>query len=164
MLTATKIRFCEIKKDEWSIRVFKHKILYEGKKTNHTRFMPLRSKIGGHIVFVLSVILHVCHSAFLSFSLPLWSFYLANNIWTVTARALIFHMSFPCDETFPSVTLFFTLWAWPWSYTHFLKTLTLLILFEQRVLEFLCFTWVFLVTRPVSRYHYFLPCDRDLEV
>ena len=45
-------------------------------------YMPTRSKIGGHIVFVLSVI---CP--------PLWNFYLANNFWTVVDRASIFHMS-----------------------------------------------------------------------
>ena len=55
-------------------------------------FMPPRSKIGGHIVFVLSVILSFCHS--------LWNFNLANNFWTVSARALMFHMSISCDKTF----------------------------------------------------------------
>ena len=29
------------------------------------------------------------------------NFKLANNFWTVSARALIFHMSIPCDKTFP---------------------------------------------------------------
>ena len=64
----------------------------------------------------------VCHS--------LCNFNFANNFWTVGARALIFHMSNPCDKTFSWVPLFFTLWPWPWSLTHFLKTLTLLITFE----------------------------------
>ena len=76
-------------------------------------FMPSRSKIGGHIVFVLSVILSFCP--------PLWNFNLANNFWTVSARALIFYMSIPCDKTFPWIPLFFTLWRWPWSLTHFWK-------------------------------------------
>ena len=40
---------------------------------------------------------------------PLWNFNLANNFGTVSARALIFHMSIPCDKTFPQVPLFFTL-------------------------------------------------------
>ena len=141
-------------------------------------------------------------------------FNLANNFWSVSARALIFHMSIPCDKTFQWVPIFFTLWPWPWSLTHFLKTLTLLITFEQWVLEFwhtfnmsipcdktflwvswffnlwswpwslthflktltllisfeqwvlelLYFTWVFLVIRPFSGYHYFWPCDLDLGV
>ena len=52
-------------------------------------------------------------------------------------------MNIPCDKTFPWVPLFFTLW--PRSLTHFL---TLLITFEQRVLELWYFTWVFLVIRP----------------
>ena len=54
-------------------------------------FMPLRLKIGGHIVFVLSVILSFCPT--------LWNLNLANNFWTVSARALIFHTSIPCDKT-----------------------------------------------------------------
>ena len=78
-------------------------------------FMPPRSKIGGHIVFVLSVILSFCHSVILSFCPPLWNFNLANNFWTVSARALIFHMSIPCDKTFPWIPIFFTLWPWPLS-------------------------------------------------
>ena len=89
---------------------------------------------------------------------------LANNFWTVSARALIFHMNISWYKTFSWVPLFFTLWLWPWSLTHFLKTLTLLITFEQWVLELRYFTWVFLVVRPFSGYHYFWPCDFDLGV
>ena len=37
---------------------------------------------------------------FMSFCPPLWNFNLANNFWTVSARALIFYMSIPCDKTF----------------------------------------------------------------
>ena len=59
-------------------------------------FMPPRSKIGGIL--------------FSSFCPSLWNFKLANNIWTMNARALIFHMNIPCDKTFPWITLFFTLW------------------------------------------------------
>ena len=87
---------------------------------------------------------------------------LAYNFWTVSARALIFHMSIPCDKTFSWVPLFFTLWPSPWSLTHFLKILTLLITFEQWVLELWYFTWVLLVIRPFPGYHYFLPRDLDL--
>ena len=76
------------------------------------------------------------------------NFNLANNFWIVGARALIFLMSIPCDKTFQWVPLFFTLWPWPWSLTYFLKILTLLITFEQWVLELQYFTWVFLVIRP----------------
>ena len=119
--------------------------------------MPPRSKIGGHIVFVLSVILSFRHSVILSFCPPLWNFNLANNFWTVSARALIFHMSIPCDKTFPWIPLFFTLWPWPWSLTYFCKTLTLLITFEQWVLELWYFTWVFLVIRPFCWYLTFWP-------
>ena len=50
-----------------------------------------------------------------------WNFNLAKNFWTVSARALIFHSSIPCDKTFLWVPLFFTLWTWPLSLTLFLK-------------------------------------------
>ena len=66
-----------------------------------------------------------------------------------------FYMIIPCDKTFSLVPLFFTLWPWPSCFTHFLTTLTLLITFEQWVLELWYFTWVFLVIRPFSEYHYF---------
>ena len=77
------------------------------------------------------------------------NFNLSYNFWTVSARALIFHMSISCDKTFQWVPLFMTLWPWPWSLTNFLKTLTFLITFEKWVLY--C-TWTFLVTR--SSYWY----------
>ena len=41
------------------------------------------------------------------FDLLLKNFNLANNFWTVSARALIFHMSIPGDKTFPYIPLFF---------------------------------------------------------
>ena len=104
-----------------------------------------------------SVIPSLCHSVIPSFCHSLWNFNLANNFWTVNARALIFHMSIPCDKTFLWVPLFWTLWPWPWSMTHFLKTLTLLITFEQWVLELWYFTWVSLVIRPFRVFHYVLP-------
>ena len=44
------------------------------------------------------------------------------------------------------------------------ETLTLLITFEQRVLEHWYFTWIFPVIRPFRGYHYFWPCDLDLGV
>ena len=55
-------------------------------------FMPSKSKIGGHIVMIC-----------LSFFPPIWNFNLATGItferW-VLARALIIHMSIPCEKTF----------------------------------------------------------------
>ena len=72
------------------------------------------------------------------------------------------HLNIPCDKTFPWVTLFFTLWSWSWSLTHFLllKTLTLLITFLNEtwaLIELWYFTWIliFLVIRPFLGYHYF---------
>ena len=69
-----------------------------------------------------SVVLSFCNSVILSFCPPLWNFNLANNFWTVSSRALIFHRNIPCDKTFLLVPLLLTLWPWPWSLTHFLKT------------------------------------------
>ena len=77
-------------------------------------------------------------AVFLSSSLKLYN--LATGItferW-VLARALIIHMSIPCEKTFRwlHVSLFWTLWPWPWSLTHSLKILNLLITFEQWVLR-----------------------------
>ena len=75
--------------------------------------------------------------------------------WTVRAIALIFHTDIPCDKTFSWVPLFFNLWHWPWRLTYFLKTLTLIISFEQWVQELWYFTWIFPVIGPFHGYHYF---------
>ena len=64
-------------------------------------------------------------------------------------------MNMPFDKTYLWVSLFFTLWHWLWSMTHFLKTLTLLITFEQWVVELWYFKWIFRVIRPFHGYHYF---------
>ena len=45
------------------------------------------------------------------------NFNLANNFWTMSARAFIFRMSIPCDKTVG--TIIFLQWPWPWSLTHF---------------------------------------------
>ena len=82
-------------------------------------------------------------------------FNLANYFWTVSASTMIFHISISCDMTFPWVPLFFTLWRWPCSLTYFLKTLILLINFEQWVLELCYFTWVIIVTWPFRGYQLF---------
>ena len=120
-------------------------------------FLCPRDRRSGGILFLSCVILSLCHS--------LWNFNLANNFWTLNARALIFHMSIPCDKTFPWVPLFMTRWPWPWSLTHFLKFLTLVITFEQWVLEIWYFTWIFLVIRfYFCGYHYVWPCGLDLRV
>ena len=56
-------------------------------------------------------------------------------------------------------TIFLPLWPWLWSLTYFLKTLTLLITFEQWVLEVWYFTWIFPVIRPFRGCHYFWHCN-----
>ena len=59
------------------------------------------------------------------YSLWLWPWslthYLANNFWTVSVRALIFHMSTPCVKTFQCVPIFLPcdldLGVWPYFIT-----------------------------------------------
>ena len=92
------------------------------------------------------------------------NFNLGNNFWTVSTRALIFHMSIPCDKAFPWVPTILILWSWPWSLTSFLKILTLLRRFELWVLEFIHFTWIFVVAKSFSEYQHFSPCDLDLGI
>ena len=141
--------------------------------------MPLQLKFGGHIVFVLSVIVSFRHSLILSETLTLpitfeqwirelwyftWVFLLKRpfhgyqhlrtlwswpwpcslayfmktltllihincNYWTVSTRALIFHMSISSDNIFPWVPTFFTLWPWPWSLAYFQSKIRPLFLF-----------------------------------
>ena len=50
-----------------------------------------------------------------------------------------------------------TLWSWPWILTNFLKTYSLLITFEQWMLELWYFTWVYSVTRPFRGFQHRLP-------
>ena len=82
-------------------------------------FYVSRSKIGAYCFCP------VCRSVFLSFSPPFWNFNLANNFWTVSDRAFIFHMIIPCDKNFPWVSLFFTLLPWPWSLTQIFENFNL---------------------------------------
>ena len=88
--------------------------------------------------------------------MPLFMYLRKFEIETISLdnRALIFHKIFPWVPL-----LFLTLWPRPWSLTHFFKTLTLLITFEQWVLELLYCTWAFLVTRSSYWYQDFCPCD-----
>ena len=49
----------------------------------------------------------------------------SNNFWTVSARALIFHMDFLWDKAFPWAPTISTLWPLPWGLTYFLKNFSL---------------------------------------
>ena len=69
---------------------------------------------------------------------------LANSFWSVSARALIFHMGIPCDKIFPCIPTFFTLWHWTRSFAYFLNKLSMLITWQQWVLGFSYFTSIFL--------------------
>ena len=50
-------------------------------------------------------------------------------------------------KSFHAYQHFFTLWLWSWGLAYYLKTLTLLITFQQWLLEFSYFTWIFRVIR-----------------
>ena len=86
------------------------------------------------------------------------NFNLAFKFRTVSTRALIFHMTIPCDKTSTWVPLFLYPVTLTLDLTHVLKTLTLLITFELWMLDLWYFTGVFLVIRSFRGYHYFLPC------
>ena len=72
----------------------------------HSSFLCPRDQRSGGILFLSCL----SYSAILSFYPPLWNFNLANNFWTVSAIALIFHMNIPCDKTF----------LWECGYYYFL--------------------------------------------
>ena len=101
----------------------------------------------------------------LSFCPPLWNFNFAYNFWTASARA--FDISHKCslwqDLSF-GTNIFYLVTLTLEFDLFFLKTLTLLIAFEQQVPKLWYFTRVLLVTRPFLGYQYFLPCDLDLRV
>ena len=108
--------------------------------------MPPRLEIGGHIVFVLSVILSSCQSVILLFCPPLWNFnHLANNFWTVSARALIFHMSIPCDETIPWVPFFYPV--------------TVILEFDPVFVNFILAKIFWTVSTRALIFHMSIPCD-----
>ena len=77
-------------------------------------FMPPRSKIGGTAFLPC---LSLSHSIILSFCKSVWNFSLANNFWTASAIALIFHMSIPLARPFCRHPHFWTcdlhLGVWP---------------------------------------------------
>ena len=91
----------------------------------------------------------------LEFYLFLENFNLNYNFLTVNAGAWIFYINILCDETFlwaPEKkvnihTHVSNLWPWPRNLTYFLKTFTLLITFQQWMLELWYFTWIFPVIR-----------------
>ena len=45
-----------------------------------------------------------------------------HNFGTKSDRALILHISIPCDKTFLLIPIFFTKWPWPWLWPTFGKT------------------------------------------
>ena len=104
-----------------------------------------------------------CMSLCNSFQNSVWNLSLAYNFSTMKAKALIFHISIPCVKAFLCEPTFYTSWSWPFHFTYFLKTLTLLITFKPWVLEHWYFTWVILVTRLFSGYKHFYSLSSTLE-
>ena len=94
--------------------------------------------IRSHLLFIIIMGLLICKYA------PFWASCFRWAMWPIG--------------------LLFTLWPLPASLTYFLKTLILLITFEQWVLELWYFTWEFLKTRPFHGYQHFWPSDLDLWV
>jgi hypothetical protein len=107
------------------------------------------SKDRGHIVFGLSICLSVCKNLNIGYI-----------FWMASDRAFIFHMCVPYNKTFLLVPKCLTLW--PWSLTHFSKTLTLAISFEWQVMGLSYFICVFLTTRPFYWYQNVWPCDLEV--
>ena len=58
----------------------------------------------------------------LTFDLLLEKLNLDHNFWTKSDRALILHISIPCDKTFLLIPIFFTYCPWPWLWPTFGKT------------------------------------------
>ena len=77
----------------------------------------------------------VCHSVLLSETLNF-----SNNFWTVSARAVIFHMNIPCDKTIIFYPVTLTL-----EFDSFFENFN----FAN---NFWYFTWVFLVVRSICWY------------
>ena len=76
------------------------------------------------------------------------NFNLSHNFPTITDRDLMLYMCIPYDKSFHLVPLFFfTLWPWPWSLTHFWKTLTVAIIFIQE-----------------ERFHMCISCDKTFHI
>jgi hypothetical protein len=90
------------------------------------------------------------------------NFNIGHIIWLASDRVFIFHMCVLYDKTFLMVPKFLTMWPWPWSLTHFSKTLTLAILFEWQVIGLSYFICVFLMTRPFYWYQICGPFDLEV--
>ena len=58
----------------------------------------------------------------LTFDLLLKKLNLDHNFWSKSYRALILHISVPCDKTFLLMPIFLTKWPWPWLLPTFGKT------------------------------------------
>ena len=76
---------------------------------------PHGCNIEQHLLYACNITVYLVHAYifFMPLRSSLWNFNLANNFWTVSARALIFHMNIPCDKIFPWVPCDLKLGVWP---------------------------------------------------
>jgi hypothetical protein len=90
------------------------------------------------------------------FDLEVWPTFqnIGHIFWIASDRAFIFPMCVSYDRTFLLEPHFFTLWPWPWSLTHFSKSLTLAISFEWQVIGLSYLICVFLMMRPFYWYQF----------
>ena len=81
----------------------------------------------------------------------------------MSTRALLFHISIPCDKTLTWTPIYVTRDPWPWSVTYIF---TLLITFEKWVLELSCLIFHFSIhcDKTFHQYQRFWLCDLDLGV
>ena len=117
----------------------------------YTYFMPPRSKIRGHIVFVLYVILSFHNSVTLSDSLTLPITY-NSECKSMSVLSMDTNISDPV-----TLTLEFDLFFWKLNFDT-------VIIFEQWLAVLWHFTLVYLFTRPLHGNQHFLPCALDLGV
>ena len=67
-------------------------------------------------------------------------------------------MNIPYDKTFPWVPLFFTLWPWPWSLTHFFENFNLIYNFWTVSAR----AFIFLLKIPSDKIFLLVPFDLDI--
>ena len=141
-----------IKYTKWNVYI-KYVVCYGMNTWCHLFWCP---RDRGHIVFGL-----LCHSVILLFCPALYNLNLANNVWTMSAKALIFPLIRPSADTIIFYPVTLTL-----DFDQFFENFNLAnnFCFKQWVLEIWYSTWIFPVIRPFRGYHYFSPCDLYLGV
>lgn len=84
------------------------------------------------------------------------SFSLAYNFWTVSPRALIFHISTPIDKTFPGIPVFFLPCNLDLGCGLLFENSKIVNYFSKWVLELSSCTFMSISS---DRYQYICPCE-----